>query len=333
MTKDAAKTQGRPAPRKVTAQAANKAPVASLDKTKAKAGWLFVLPFVVCFIVIYLPLIFDSIRFSFNEMTPNVNGFELTFVGLKNYSDAIFVDSNYVTTLIGGLKTLLWNVPAILIFSLFIAIVLNQKMFGRTVFRAILFLPVVLCTGLIAKIDLSNTLLSFMSSSEGIATGADASGGAVSEIISAADLSFLFANMQVGSELVTYVSTMVNNIYSIINQSGVQILIFLAGLQSISPAIYESCSIDGATGWETFWKITFPMISPMILVNAIYTVVDSFTSSTNSVMSYISGIYNSSGGQVLSSAMSWMYFLIVILIIVVVAAICSAFVFYQRRDN
>ena len=109
-------------------------------------------------------------------------------------------------------------------------------------------------------------------------------------------------------------------------------LIFLAGLQSISPAIYESVQIDGATSWETFWKITFPMISPMILVNAVYTIIDSFTAESNVVMSFISGIYQQANGNVVSSAMSWMYFLIVIAIIAIVAAVFSAFVFYQRRD-
>ena len=103
-------------------------------------------------------------------------------------------------------------------------------------------------------------------------------------------------------------------------------------MQSISPAIYESVQIDGATAWETFWKITFPMISPMILVNAVYTVIDSFTTNSNVVMTYIARVYSNSNGDVLSSAMAWIYFLIVILILAAVAGICSAFVFYQRRD-
>ena len=109
-------------------------------------------------------------------------------------------------------------------------------------------------------------------------------------------------------------------------------LIFLAGLQSISPAIYESVQIDGATAWETFWKITFPMISPMILVNAVYTIIDSFTTDSNKVMTFIAKTYQEANGNVLSSAMAWMYFLIVMLIIAAFAGIFSAFVFYQRRD-
>ena len=110
-------------------------------------------------------------------------------------------------------------------------------------------------------------------------------------------------------------------------------LIFLAGIQSISPAIYESCQIDGASSWETFWKITFPMISPMILVNGIYTIVDAFTTQSNTVLSFIKSVKSSAAdGDVIASAMSWMYFLIVIAIISLVALIFSSYVFYQRRD-
>lgn len=110
-------------------------------------------------------------------------------------------------------------------------------------------------------------------------------------------------------------------------------LVFLAGLQSINPSIYESCKMEGATPWETFWKITFPMISPMILVNAVYTVIDSFTSQSNQVMTYINNIYlTASGGRVLSTAMSWVYFLLVIVLLGLVAFLLSSFVFYQRRD-
>ena len=125
----------------------------------------------------------------------------------------------------------------------------------------------------------------------------------------------------------------VNSIFDIVNRCGVQMLIFLAGLQSISPAIYESCQIDGASGWETFWKVNFPMISPIILVNVVYTIIDAFTSSSNKVMTYIATVYDkSNNGNVLSSAMSWFYFLVVIVIIAAAAGIVSSVVFYQRRD-
>ena len=217
--------------------------------------------------------------------------------------------------------------------SIFLAVILNEKMVGRAAFRAILFVPVILQTGLISEIDAANSLLASMNdTSSGISTGGGAAEEAVTGVLSTDDLSWLFANLSVGSDMITYVTQLINNIYDIINRSGVQMLIFLAGLQSISPAIYESCEIDGATAWETFWKITVPMISPMILVNAVYTVIDAFTASSNEVMTYINSVYSQAGGNVLSAAMSWMYFLLVIACIGIVVAVLSAFVFYQRRD-
>ncbi len=313
--------------------------VASLDAKKSRAGWLFVLPFVIGFVLLYIPMLFQSVQFSFSEINILTNqgggggGYELEFVGWENYSKALFNDANFVRVLTSSLKQLVLDVPAIVIFSLFMAIVLNQKMVGRAVFRAIFFIPVILTTGLIDQIDQSNAVMSYMNSG-GIDTGASDALNGGTDIISALDVTSLLGNMAVGTELVEYVVDVVNNIFNIVNRSGVQMLIFLAGLQSISPAIYESCTMDGATGWETFWKITFPMISPMILVNTIYTVIDSFTSKSNEVMTYINTIYEGTtrDARVLSSAMSWIYFLVVLVLIAAVAGIISLFVFYQRKD-
>ena len=305
---------------------------ASLEVKKARAGWIFVLPFILGFFLIYLPIIFDSVRYSFNTIKILIGGgYKLEFVGWKNYSDALFVDTTYVTTLVAGLQQLILDIPSIVIFSLFVAIILNQKIAGRAAFRAIFFIPVILTTGLISDIDAANNLQSYMENTSGIDDGSGQTSQAT-QIVSVLDVERLFDNMMVGTEIVEYVVQMVNNIFNIVNRCGVQMLIFLSGLQSISPAIYESCSIDGASGWETFWKITLPMMSPMILVNTIYTIIDAFTSDDNQVMTYISRVYEQADGNVLSSAMSWMYFLIVILIIAAVAGILSAFVFYQKRD-
>ena len=305
---------------------------ASLQAKKSKAGWFFIAPFLLGFILIYLPIIADSIKYSFHEIKViSGGGYDLIWVGLANYKEAIFSEE-YITALTNGITSLIVDIPTILLFSLFIAILLNQKMIGRAAFRAIFFIPVILSTGLIADIDAGNALTNMMGQEGGsIDTGTGSSTAA--EIVSAADLQNLFDNMIVGSELAAYVTDMVNNIFDIVNRSGVQMLIFLSGLQGISPAIYESCQIEGASAWETFWKITLPMISPMILVNAVYTIIDSFTSESNEVMNYIAEVYATPGsGNVLSSAMSWMYFLIVMLIVAGVAGIFSAFVFYQRRD-
>ncbi len=316
-------------------KAPKKKKVASLERTKARAGWVFVLPFVLGFVLIYLPIIFDSIRYTFCEfvMTTNEDGIRLLqpeFVGWQNYQYALFEDPDFVQTLLSGFQQMAFDIPMILIFSLFMAVLLNQDMAGRAAFRAIFFIPVILSCGIMESIEAQNVLGQYMDSAEGISDGSGSNTAA--EIVSAADFSTLFKNMMVGQELFEYVASAINNIYDIVNRSGVQMLIFLAGLQSISPAIYESVQIDGATSWETFWKITFPMISPMILVNAIYTIIDSFTTDSNAVMSFISGASSQSGGTVESSAMAWIYFLLVIFILALFAGIFSAFVFYQRKD-
>ena len=302
----------------------------SLTKRKALSGWLLVLPFVIGLILIYGPIIFSSLRAIFYSVEVLPSGVEYYFVGFRNIKWAFNGDLYFVSSLVNGFKSLLIQVPAIIIFSLFMAVLLNQDMVGRGAFRAIFFIPVILSTGIMEGIEAQNIIGDYMDSAEGIDDGSGTS--AAAEIVSAMDIEMLFANMKVGTELVEYVTGMINNIYDIVNRSGVQMLIFLAGLQSISPAIYESCSIDGATAWETFWKITLPMISPMILVNAVYTIIDSFTTDSNTVMKFISNTYGQINGQVISTAMSWMYFLIVAIILAAIAGLLSAFVFYQKKN-
>ena len=302
----------------------------SLEKKKARNGWLFVLPFVLGFVLIYLPIIVDSVKLTFFTIKNTKTGPVTEFVGLANYKEAILGEYGirYIQALGDGLLKLVLDIPTIIVFSLFIAVLLNQKMIGRAAFRAIFFMPVILSTGIMAHIDMMN--VSSMDDPTGsIDTGSQQSGAA--EIVNAMDVGALFSNMAVGGDLAQTVANAVNNIYDIVNRSGVQMLIFLAGLQSISPAIYESCDVEGATAWETFWKITFPMISPMILVNLVYTIIDSFTDQSNPVMGIIDEVY--AQARPVSSAMAWIYFLIVMLIIGACAGIASAFTFYQRKDK
>ena len=318
----------------VTAAPKNKKKASSLDKKKARAGWFFVLPFVLGFVIVYAPILYDSVIYSFARISIVAgSNFRLTWVGLENYREALLRDVDFWPTLVSGLQQLLFDIPAIVIFSLFMAVLMNEKMIGRAAFRAIFFIPVILSTGLIDQIDQSNQMLNYMNDTSSTMDMGDGGSGGANQIISALDIQLLFRNMIIGEELLNYVVSLVNDIYGIVNKSGVQMLIFLAALQSISPAIYESCSIDGATQWETFWKITLPMISPMILVNTVYTVIDSFTSADNQVMQYIKSAQANSNGDVISSAMSWVYFLLVMAIIAVVAGILSMYTFYQRQER
>ena len=300
---------------------------ASLTDRKARKGWLFVLPFVLGFVLVYLPIIIDSICFSFMsiDIKTDAEGYAYTVAvghGFDYYKE-MFADSKFTEKLGAGVLQLVWEVPAVVIFALFVAVILNQKMLGRAVFRAIFFVPVILSTGLLEAI---------------METGAaddvgidDGSGSSAAGFITMLDVQSLFGSLTIGRNFVGGLINLVNNVYDIVSYSGVQMLIFLAGLQSISPAIYEAARIDGASAWETFWKITFPMISPMILVNGIYTIIDSFTRNNNVVMTFIAEIY-SGQDQSLATAEYWVYFLIIFAIVGVFAGIVSAYVFYQKRD-
>ncbi len=297
----------------------------SLSTKKANAGWIFVAPFVIGMILIYLPILIDSFILSFAIIKPDgVGGKVIEFAGGTYFKEA--VNADFLQNLWKGFQQLLLNVPAILIFSLFIAVILNQKMIGRAAFRAIFFIPVILSTGLMETINMEDML-------SGAGNLDDGSGSSSGGILSIMDVEKLFGTMKVGTGLVEVVVDLVNRIYTIINYSGVQMLIFLAGLQSISPSIYEACQIEGATSWETFWKITFPMISPMILVNGIYTIIDSFTRADNEVMRGISALLEKTGGDLAKgTAQSWIYFGMVLLVIAAFAGFASLFVFYQKRD-
>jgi len=300
--------------------------IASLDKKKARAGWLFVLPFILGFLLIYIPIVWQSIQLSFSHINYiQGGGYDLQNVMFENYKNAL-QDPEFLNILWAGMKSMILEIPAILFFSLFVAILLNQKMIGRAAFRAIFFIPVILATGLISSIDYSQG--NAAQNVSGISTGSSSS----PSIVTASDIESLFSNMIVGTQLVNIVKDFANNIFDIVNRSGVQMLIFLAGLQGISPSVYESCEMEGASAWETFWKITLPMISPMILVNFVYTLIDSFTAESNKVMQYIKVVFQQVGGPEKSSAMSWFYFLVVILTVAVFGAIIGRLVFYQRRD-
>lgn len=316
---------------------------ASLTTRRARMGWIFLAPFIIGLVLFYISIVFDTVQFSFATFKTNSitqgGGYYLEWVGFENYkyvfdtlrlTNAAGESVPFLEMLVTSIGSQIVDIITIILLSLFVAVLLNQKMVGRAAFRAIFFVPVVIGTGIIAKIDTSgqNIILEAMSNGEIIDTGA-VNQSAMSGLVNAMDISMLFKNLGIGSGLVDMVVGLVSDIYDIVNRAGVQMLIFLAGLQSISPSIYESCQMEGATGWETFWKITFPMISPMILANAVYTVIDSLTSESNLLMQGILGI----GSYPTQSAASVIYFLVIAVLLGLVALIVSRFVFYQRRND
>jgi ABC-type sugar transport system permease subunit len=293
----------------------------NLNRKRAMMGYLFVLPFIIGLITFFLVPLIQSFIFSINKLEVVEGGYNLLPVGLSNYNRALRVHATYARDLVESVLYMLTNVPLIIIFSFFAANLLNQKFKGRSLARAIFFLPVILTSGVMLVID----SVDLLQSSLGM-TQTDGQEGA----FRAVELARLLLRSRLSPTFIDYIISAVDRIYEIVSASGVQILVFLAGLQSISPSLFEASNIEGATGWENFWKITFPMVSPLILVNTVYSIIDSLTNSSNVVMGMIRDTAFASNDYGLSSAMAWLYFLAILVIVGIVVKLVSKVVFYYE---
>lgn len=275
------------------------------SRTNDNAGWIFVLPLIIGLVVFFIPTVIKGIEFAFSDVSIS-GGLKLTYNNLTNFKYALRVDPNFLRTALSDIKNLLITLPIIIVFSLFTAVLLNSKVWGRGVFRAIFFMPVIACVGMLAAMQSGLTTQ----------TMAEMAGeNDISALSAISDFSKMLQSMSFSPELISIVSSAANDIFDIVNRSGVQILIFLAGIQSISPSIYESANVEGASGWEIFWKITLPMIKPMVLVNALFTFVDSITRENTDIMIYIKGIAFSRGEFGYSVAMSWLHYSMLLILL------------------
>ncbi len=291
----------------------------SYEGQKAFWGIIYVLPWLLGFLFFFLIPLITSVRYSLSDIEANANGMTIEYVGFANYIQALTVNTSFNRTLTESIVNMVVNVPLIVIFSLFLAVLLNQKFFGRAVARSIFFLPVILASGIIATLESTSLVQAINDQNAG-------SGGFINAL-GAFELERIMLRSGVNEDIVMYLTGAVDRIYQIVSQSGVQILIFLAGIQTISPQLYEASKIEGATGYEAFWKITFPMVSPLILVNVIYTIIDSF--SRNSMTDLIKTTGFDSFNFGLSSAMAWIYFIAIMIILSISTYIISKRVFYQ----
>jgi ABC-type sugar transport system permease subunit len=287
---------------------------------KAIWGFLYVLPWLLGFVFFFAVPLILSLRYSLSAIDADSKGMTIRFVGMANYVEALTVNPNFNRTLTESVVNTVVNVPLIIIFSLFLAVLLNQKFVGRALARAIFFLPVILASGIIANLESSSLVQTIMNQNA-------ASGGPIN-VLRSFELERMMLEVGVSETIVLYLTGAVDRIYQIISESGVQILIFLAGIQTISPQLYEASKIEGATGYEAFWKITFPMVSPLILVNVVYTIIDSFSRNAMTDLIISTGFDNFDFG--LSSAMAWIYFAVVMLILLITTYFVSKRVFYQE---
>lgn len=298
----------------------------TLSKKHGLMGYLFILPWLIGFLWFYLRSLILSVEFSFSNLSVNPGGgYTLDFVGLNNYIYAFRAHASYKQVLTTSIGNMLIDVPLITFFSLFMAILLNRKFKGRTLVRAIFFLPVILNSGAIMDaMELARNMMSggISNASAELAEAASGSGVSIDYYIQ------MFAALGLPDAIIEYVAGAVGRISDIINASGVQIVIFIAALQSIPGSMYEVAKIEGATAYETFWKVTFPMIMPHIITNVVYTVVDSFTQSEVVELAYTTAFEEMNYG--LSSVFSLVSTVITCLILLIVCGLIQKKTFYYN---
>lgn len=250
---------------------------------------MFLSPWIIGTCVFFFNAIFSSIRLSFSEIV-QLRGFVMEWRGWVNYQNIFMYDINFMPTFIEVVLDTVVNTPLVLVFSLIIAMLINQPLPGKGFFRTCFFIPVLLGSGYVME-----QLLQID------ATGSVGAGIVLPQVL----------QEMLGSTIVTVVQPFLDRITLILWNSGVPIILFLAGLQGISSSLYEAAKCDGATQWEMFWKITLPMISPIILLNFIYTLVMYFTSVDNALVKYILDSVFSRIEFAKGAAMGWVYFLFV----------------------
>lgn len=299
-----------------------KSKLAGLQKRKAISGYLFISPFIIGFLTFMVQPLFQSLYMSFCDVKLGAGSFDLVWKSIDNYNYAFRVDADYVRLLTEELMRMAVYSLAIMVFSFFVALVLNQKFKGRALVRSVFFLPVILASGVMLKLDSNNALMAALAqtveiNAQGTASITDA-------------LQNILRTSGVGVRAFEKLFEVIDNIYDVAISSGIQIIIFLSGLQTISQSMYEAADIEGCTKWESLWKITFPMVSSLFLVNWIYTVVDFCMRSDNEVIDKITTNMNVNLNYGLASAMSWTYFVLVMAIIGVSSLIISKGVYYYE---
>lgn len=280
----------------------------SLTRRKSLTGLIFVTPFIIGALVFFIYPVIMSLIYSLGEID-NYRFFSVKFVGFANYQRALFQDTFFVAKLMEVIRDTLIDLPLITVFSVYIAILLNRNLPGKGVFRVFFFLPVVLGNGFVMEQLLE----------QGIESGSMA---AVTEFLLPPKVV-----AYIGSDAANFAAEFLNRITLVLWKSGVQILITLSGLQAIPQSLYEAADVDGANEWQTLFFITIPMLSPIILLNIIYTIMDTFTSKSNPVIECITKYFTAFNAQFeYSSAMGWIYMIFALSLIAAVSLAMKRFV-------
>lgn len=286
----------------------------ALEARKSKYGLMFILPWIIGFIMFFLVPLVQSVMFSFSQVTLTTNGFMTKFVSLRNYYYALAQQPDYQQNLQTSVGNFAYSLPIIIILSLILGVMLNQKFKGRVVARAIFFLPVIIASGVVLQIFDQDVVATQMR---------EVSNNGSTYLYGSIDFIKVISNLGLPKNMIQPIIVYISEIFNLIWKCGVQIILFIAGLQSIPDQLYEVSRVEGATAWEEFWFITFPMLSNVFILVIIYTTIDLFTNSDNAVMNQAYELILNQQNYDQSSAMLWIYFALVGLIIAVIMLVVN----------
>jgi ABC-type sugar transport system permease subunit len=295
----------------------------NLRRQRSLMGYLFIAPFIIGFLVFMVQPLCQSLYMSLCEVNVSNRGFTMAWNNFYNYKKAFTIDPDFNRMLSESVSTMVYRSLATMVFSLFVALVLNQKFKGRTFARAIFFLPVILSSGVLVGLEFNNSLLAGLQK----AIEKSASSSSVTHVLEAI---LEKGGVSFNSHILDQLFKLVDSIYDIAMASGIQVIIFLSGLQNIPSSVYEAADIEGCTKWESLWKITVPMVSPLLLVCWIYTIIDFFMKTDNKIMAKIQETMITRLDYGFSSALAWAYFAVVIALIGLSSFIISKVVYYYE---
>lgn len=285
-----------------------------VDALKSHYGRMFLLPWTIGILFFVLIPVIKSIGYSFSDITTTDTGIKSILVGFKNYNYALNSDPKFSKLLVSSVTTILYSLPAIVVISMIIGIILSSEFRGRLFFRSLYFLPVIIASGAVLEWIYACTNPSLMDA--GVGSNETTNMLDVTEVLSAIGLS--------GNTFVEYIQMAISKIFDLVWASGIQIVLFIAGMQSIPDSLYEVSKVEGATKWEEFWYITFPMLSRITVLVIVFTMVELITTKTNVVMEYVYSLMAALNYDE-SSAMLWIYLLFSSLLIGLVVLVFRHF--------
>lgn len=295
------------------------------ERHKVKlTGLCFLIPWLIGVVTFYMRPLISSLYYSFSDVFLTVNGLNVQFLGIDNYSRLFLEDAEFSRRLITTVGSTLYRLPLVLVFSIFIAILLNNKFRGRLFFRGVFFIPIIIAAGYVISIINGNATADMLST----AISSDSSDASTS-MMTIDSVKNLLVQFGISESVMDTLLGYISNIFNMLWYSGIQILLFLAALQGIPGSYREVADIEGITEWQYFWKITLPMISPTILINIVYTVVDGFTDTSNSFMMSIN---TATQGMEFAkaAAMAWIYFAVILVLLGMIFALVGKRVLYMN---